>query len=623
MVETTANDKSTIDPQSLSVVLATDCGSTTTKAVLFEKTAEGWRQTFRGEAPTTVEKPVADVTIGARNAFLEVQELSGRKILDPNWDSKGGQPPFYWRSEDNPEDGIDLYVSTSSAGGGLQMIVAGLVGSMSCASAERAALGAGAIVMDAFSIDDGREQYERVQKIRHLRPDIVLISGGTDNGAVNLPLELAETVLQADPRPRFGDTLRLPVVFAGNNAVAAQVEDILDSQFEVVSVPNLRATLEAENLGPARDEIHELFLHHVMSHAPGYSKLLSWSPIPIMPTPAAVGDMISTAAEQDDIQIVAVDIGGATTDVFSVFRSQDEAKSLTFHRTVSANLGMSYSVANVMLEAGQSAIQRWLPFDIDENELRDRLRNKMIRPTSIPQTKDDLLLEQAVCREALRLAFTHHRRLATGLRGVGRARGIADMFATKEKSDFVDMMGLDLIIGSGGVLSHAPNRISSAFMMVDAYEPLGVTRLAVDSIFMMPHLGVFASVHPQAASEVFMKDCIVELGTVIAPKIRRATSGVLASVYLDNKKIGKVVVGELERFEFPLGEQAQLRIEPVSGVDVGAGYGKPISKTISGGHAGIIFDGRGRPLSFLDTAAARVEQIQSWYQGMKLEGGSQ
>ncbi len=71
-----------IDKNKLSRVLVTDCGSTTTKAVLFEKTAEGWRQTFRGEAPTTVEKPVADVTIGARNAFEEVEDLSGRKILD-------------------------------------------------------------------------------------------------------------------------------------------------------------------------------------------------------------------------------------------------------------------------------------------------------------------------------------------------------------------------------------------------------------------------------------------------------------------------------------------------------------------------------------------------------------
>ena len=65
--------------QGLTRVLVTDCGSTTTKALLFERiegkgtgfecAGAGWRQTARGEAPTTVEEPVADVTVGAMNAF--------------------------------------------------------------------------------------------------------------------------------------------------------------------------------------------------------------------------------------------------------------------------------------------------------------------------------------------------------------------------------------------------------------------------------------------------------------------------------------------------------------------------------------------------------------------------
>lgn len=308
-----------IRAEDLSVVLATDCGSTTTKAILFEKKEDGWHQTFRGEAPTTVEKPVADVTIGATNAFLEVQELSGRKILEEEVESEGSSP-LVLRNGQTPEKGIDLYVSTSSAGGGLQMVVAGVVSSMTTASAERAALGAGAIVMDSISIDDGREQYERVKKIRHLRPDIVLLAGGTDGGTVSHPLELAETILQADPRPRFGETLRLPVIYAANCDGREEAEQILSDRFEFVPVNNIRPSLEQEQLGPARDTIHELFLNHVMSHAPGYRKLLSWSPIPIMPTPAAVGEMVLAAAERWNIQILAVDIGGATTDVFSVFR---------------------------------------------------------------------------------------------------------------------------------------------------------------------------------------------------------------------------------------------------------------------------------------------------------------
>lgn len=173
--------------EKLQRVLVTDCGSTTTKAILFEKSNTGWHSTIRGEAPTTVEKPLADVTIGAINAFQEVEELLGKKILGA---SSGDACPLIIRKSEN-EDGIDLYLSTSSAGGGLQMMVLGVVKALTASSAERAALGGGAIVMDSISLDDGREPHEQVKRIRHLRPDIVLLAGGTDGGTVKHPVELA------------------------------------------------------------------------------------------------------------------------------------------------------------------------------------------------------------------------------------------------------------------------------------------------------------------------------------------------------------------------------------------------------------------------------------------------
>ena len=613
------NSKSIPEAKDLSVVIATDCGSTTTKAILFEKTETGWRQTYRGEAPTTVEKPVQDVTIGARNAFREIQELSGRKIL---LDSSSDSSPLIQRTPENPDEGVDIYVSTSSAGGGLQMVVAGVVDSMTTESAERAALGAGAIVMDAISIDDGRETYERVDKIRHLRPDIILIAGGTNGGTLNHPLELAETVLQADPRPRFGETLRLPVIFAANEDAREQAKDILEGKFAFEAVENLRPTLEDENLGPARDAIHEIFLLHVMSHAPGYDKLIGWSPVPIIPTPAGVGDMVQAAAKRNNIQILAVDIGGATTDVFSVFRSgsENDPDSTAFNRTVSANLGMSYSVANVLLEAGVNNIRRWLPFPLGREEIQDRARNKMIRPTSIPQTVEDLLLEQSVCREALRLAFIHHKRLAVGLSGGKEKKGIADFFAKGSESSLVNMMGLDLIIGSGGVLSHAPDRRSTAFMMLDAYQPEGVTRLAVDSIFMMPHLGVLSTVSAEAASEIFINDCLINLGTAVAPTGKFKLGEEILKVEGSGIQTLKMKGGELRRLDLPEGQSLELKLTPLrKKIDVGEGPGNERVCIVHGGHAGIIIDCRGRPVIFPDDWRDAVSLQQKWYDIFGLE----
>ncbi len=582
------------------MVLVTDCGSTTTKALLFEKKGDRWHQTFRGEAPTTVEEPTADVTIGALNAFREVQELSGRVILGD------GESTFTSMTVDQ-SSGIDLYLSTSSAGGGLQMLIAGVVRNITTESAERAALGAGAIVMESVSADDGREDYERIETIRHVKPDIVLITGGIDGGSTSHVVEMAEILVAASPRPRFGDTLKLPVIYAGNAEAAHEVSDILSSRAQVVVVPNVRPTLESENLGPAREAIHEFFLSHVMSHSPGYGKLMSWSPLPIMPTPAAVGDIVSMYAERSGQNVLCVDIGGATTDVFSVF--VDKAGARAFNRTVSANLGMSYSVANVLVEAGASNIKRWLPFELAETDLRDRLRNKMIRPTSIPQTIEDLWLEQAVCREALRLSLAHHRSLAIGLEQGGE-RGIADVFKqSSERYELVDLLNLDIAIGSGGVLSHAPSRMQAALMLIEGFGLEGITQLAVDSIFMMPHLGVLASVHPEAAREVFEDDCLVHIGVAVVPLYndRRVRDGALAEVFLDDQRLGEVRVGEVSRVATQTVGKGFLKVVPHHpSVNVGSGSGVPVSREVTLSEGGVICDGRNRPLRMpADTASAQ------------------
>jgi uncharacterized protein (TIGR01319 family) len=234
------------------------------------------------------------------------------------------------------------------------------------------------------------------------------MSGGTDGGTKTHLIDMAEVIRRADPKPRFGD-MKLPVIFAGNKEVRTEVTEVLGESIELNHVDNLRPVLDRENLDPARDAIHELFLEHVMQQAPGYSKLLEWASEEVMATPNAVGKLMKSYAEQEGLNILGVDIGGATTDVFSVF--MDPSGERIYNRTVSANLGMSYSICNVLKEAGIENIARWLPFAIEPSEVRNRLRNKMIRPTTIPHTYEDLLIEHAVSREALRLAFEHHNTL--------------------------------------------------------------------------------------------------------------------------------------------------------------------------------------------------------------------
>ncbi|MCY3772140.1 MAG: glutamate mutase L [Gemmatimonadetes bacterium] len=592
-------------PADIGVILATDCGSTTTKAILIERRSGSYRLVVRGEAPTTVEAPFEDVTRGVLNAVREVEEQSGREILD-------GERIV---SPADGDRGVDIYVSTSSAGGGLQMMVAGVVKSMTAESAERAALGAGAIVMETLASNDGRLPHERIERIRQLRPDMILLSGGVDGGTKSHVVEMAELISAADPRPRLGAAYSLPVIYAGNSDAREDIARILAERTELSQVDNLRPVLEAENLGPARERIHTLFMEHVMAQAPGYRDLMAWTHVPIMPTPGAVGRMVRVVADRAEIDVMGVDIGGATTDVFSVFGG-------AFNRTVSANLGMSYSISNVLTEAGLDAISRWLPFEMSDADLKDRLGNKMIRPTSIPQTMEELVIEQAVAREALRLAFEQHRQFAVELKGVQQKRTISDTFEQQTGGQtLVDLMNLDLIIGSGGVLSHAPGRSQAALMMVDAFQPEGITSLAVDSIFMMPHLGVLSTVHETAALEVFDRDCLVHLGPCIAPVGNGSPGSPCVTVKVtadDTQSMHDAIVGELTAIRTGEADEVTLEVVPSRGFDVGAGKGVAVTRSVRNGPVGVIIDTRRRPLQHPPDAAERAETLQRGYRALDI-----
>jgi uncharacterized protein (TIGR01319 family) len=595
-----------IKPEDINVILATDCGSTTTKAILIEKRDGEYRLIVRGEAPTTVEAPFEDVTMGVLNAVGEVEELSGRRLLD----EKGTI-----LKSTNGKEGSDIYISTSSAGGGLQMMVAGVVRSMTAESAERAALGAGAIVMDVIASNDKRLPHQQIERIRHLRPDMILLSGGIDGGTTTHVVELAELVSAADPRPRLGTGYQLPVIYAGNIEARKAIKETLDGKVSLDIVENIRPVLERENLLPAREKIHDLFMEHVMAQAPGYRKLMTWTDTPIMPTPGAVGMIMKRIADEEGIEVVGVDIGGATTDIFSVFQG-------VFNRTVSANLGMSYSVSNVFAETGLPNVMRWVPFDMDERDLRNRIKNKMIRPTTIPQMLEELVFEQAIAKEALRLAFIQHKSFATVLKGVQQQRTIADAFEqTISGLTLVNMMSLDMLIGSGGVLSHAPRRQQAAMMLIDGFLPEGVTRLAVDSIFMMPQLGVLSEVHPQAAVEVFRKDCLIHLGTCVAPagEGKEGKDMLGYRIELPGGQIaeGKLRYGEMKSIPLGFDEKnlplkAKAMLDPERGFDIGRGKGSKWELELSGGVVGIVLDGRGRPFKLPTEASERVRKLKEW-----------
>jgi len=234
------------------------------------------------------------------------------------------------------------------------------------------------------------------------------------------------------------------------------------------------------------------------------------------------------------------------------------------------------------------------------------------------------VIEQAISREALRLAFEQHKQLAVGLKGVQQERTISDTFEqTASGETLVRLDHLDLLVGSGGVLSHAPRRSQAALMLLDAFLPEHVTELAVDSIFMAPQLGVLSTVHPLAARQVFEKDCLIRLGTSVAPVGPGKEGQPMLRVALEmpggTKEELTIPYGSIRLVPLADGAHAKATLRPEKTFDVGEGKGRERTVTLRGGVVGLIFDGRGRrPFGLPEDRARRIAKLAEWNQALDI-----
>ena len=210
-----------------------------------------------------------------------------------------------------------------------------------------------------------------------------------------------------------------------------------------------------------------------------------------------------------------------------------------------------------------------------------------------------------------------------GARGeVAFLRGITTQAVAET---YIDMMGIEIIAGTGGLLSHAPRRVQSMMILTDAFQPEGVTMMFQDSVFMMPHLGVVSTVHRDAAWQVFDRDCLVRLGSVIAPRGSVESDENVMDVTFEmpngDTVTESVKGGEVKRITLPERQEAKATIRPRGEFDIGTGHGRELNTTIEGGVVGIILDGRGRPLSLPDDLTLRQGKLREWIRSLEMYPG--
>ncbi|MEA3265529.1 MAG: glutamate mutase L, partial [Candidatus Fermentibacteria bacterium] len=361
-------------------LLVSDVGSTTTKLLLLEAGDGQFKALGALAVGTTVEKPSEDVCIGFLGGVRQLSEETGVQLLH--------------------EDGSLTvpYYTTSSAGGGLQILVVALASSDSGSMAKAVAFSAGGVVLASFAIDDDMPRVEKIRKMKHLSPDLVVMAGGYDGGAIAGVVNMAQLVAFSRPKPKFGGG-KLPLVFCGNPQVRPYIKGMLGDLFSLSFAENIRPDGLNFNLKPAISEVHRIFMDHVMQMAPGYSRLSGMTTYPIIPTPAGVNRILESYSLEIEGNVVLADMGGATTDIFSNIRGG-------FQRTVAANTGMSYSLSNIVREAGSDRIFAHIP-KVDQGIARNWILSKTLFPTIIPADETSEAVECAAAAEGMRLAWKH------------------------------------------------------------------------------------------------------------------------------------------------------------------------------------------------------------------------
>ncbi|HVB74328.1 MAG TPA: glutamate mutase L [Ktedonobacteraceae bacterium] len=603
------------NPVSASSILVADCGSTFTKVSLLGLVEGQYRLIARGVSPTTFAAPNEDVTRGIIQAINEIEFITGRRFVA---DGQIVSP------EDPAGDGVDLIVSTLSVGGPMRVVVLGAVSkeletlaaqAVSGLHAETYAIPApsyrATMMPDALSVvGSGRgpsspsqpatwtpEQFNtewqrQIERVRELQPHAALIVGLADSpaGATTLQ-EACQLVIQAvkvlGQQAKDGQ-YQLPVLYAGAPQFVEAVRRMLNGYAEVTRVETL---LSQEQFAPVSMAASALYERGVIQRVPGFEKLRSWSNAVPVGAASSLSSLVRFLAQHYAMNVTAVDVGSNTTTLMMAGERGE------FIPLVKPGIGVGTGLGGILQQVGMGRIARWLPFSISEDELRQFSVTHMLHPQALPTNLRELQILQAFAREAIILARE----------------------TISEES--LGQFEADLVLATGGVLSHAPKFGQAALMLLDALQPRGVTSLVLDRTMLISQLGAVATVAPIAAVQVNENDAVMHrLGTCVVPfgELPQGQTAIRVGVEYSNGRqvTAEVMAGSIEIIPLKLNEQALLTLYPAPTVDVGLGPGERAraAEEIDGGLVGLIIDARGRPLSFPSNEAERQARLLQWMQ---------
>ncbi len=573
--------------QSIQTILAVDCGTTFTKAVLISRENHTFRCTAHATQLSTAGHPWQDITLGIVDAIHALEQASGRRLLTAEGVPSSGHS--------REGVGVDAMTVVVSAAEPLQVLLAGLMADVSVQTARRAIATTYAAVENQFVFDGntgGHPAAARITTLHRSRPDIVLLVGGIDGGAGEPIVDLAQVLAMGIGAMPM--SLRPHVIYAGNTNLRAKLAEIFGKIADFKPVDNVVPALDRENLSGVRSELEILYQQHKISAVPGIKTLSGWLQHPIVSTGKSFGQTIHYLGQSYNIKVLGVDVGSAATTLAAVRHAVQQT-------IVRPAAGMGKSLSSLLTQVEIENIRRWLPADIPVAVLRNYLYNKSLSPQTIPQTAQETWLELAALREMLRVVAKQAKPVWGANARVNRL-----------------WLNWDLIIGAGLSLTALEPPLA-ALALLDGLEPAGICSLALDNNGLLGVLGSVALVEPLAAAQVAGYDALLKLGTVVAPVGRGRpgeTALKLKIVYDAAAPVeAEIPFGALKIFPLDAGQQATLELHPGRNFSLYASGklpGKGVAARIDGGRLGVIIDARGRPVFLPQDDEMRRQLIQSW-----------
>ena len=570
-----------------SSLLAVNVGASSTRAVLFDVVEGQYRFIASGQAPSTADAPFKDVSLGVRQAISNLQTITGKVFLDSDDQLITSIQP--------DGSGVDAFAATLSAGPTLRAVVVGLLSDVSMESARRLAETAYLQVMDTFDLNDQRKPDEQIDAILRARPDIVILTGGTDGGASRSVQKMLEAVglacylMPEEKRPMM--------LFAGNQSLKDSVKKSLGNLTPSLHFsPNIRPSLDTEDLAPASRELAQVFSDVRKRHMPGVSELATWTGGRTLPTAYAEGRIIRFLSQMTGASrgILGVDLGTTAAVIAAGFNGK-------LNLGVYPQFGLGDNLPGLLQHTSLEDIIRWLPLDIAPGVVRDYLYQRSLYPGTIPATQEDHAIGQAISRQALHLAAWEARRSFPPEARILK-KGLLPLF--------------EPILAGGGALSDASTPGQSLLLLLDALQPVGITSVILDQNNLLPLLGAAAEYNHLLPVQVLESGAFMSLGTIISV-ISSANHGtpVLQALltYEDgtNTQV-EVKFGGLEIMPLGMGQTARLTLQPLQRSNIGNGPGRNATMQVVGGVMGVVIDARGRPLILPEDPVRRRELFKKW-----------